>query len=573
MVNNPATGDSYVPTTSAPVYLPRTGNHVYNGTAWVNEGLLLESEQRINLHTYSEDFTQWSLGRSTVSANAATSPDGNTTATKVIANTVSGAHYIRKLGSFASQVVTHSAFVKAGEYSGAFITVGDTVAGAVTFDLVTQAISNLTSGFTASISDVGDGWFRISLTGSATSTNWLGLIGIGTTSSGSNSFTGDGTSGIYIWGAQLEAGSTPSSYIPNAGATAGVTRAAETLTVAAADMPWPTVVVTGSTIASGDAASDDTNSTGNWFKRISGGTDPQATTAVEITSQSAVKNTGTYALKFDFDGSATVSGFVDLNDFSPVAGTTYKLKFSAKVEGTPDLRISVDDSNAMNFNADVRVLSTTSTSGWTDYETVIVASSMRYFMVRSKRIGATTTVYLDGMTLEPVDPLSVSIQMDGRMTYADTDSFTEVTDFRWQADSNNSIQGYLSTYGTATGQPTWLSKAAGVHDYSLGSTTYYSPGINVPFNSSSRHGSTFINGAVDGTALTANTTPTALPDLSAADFNIAPTFMGNLGKLRVWADDLTDTGIAEATLPSTEPSLSLTFDGSETSFTVLDWSE
>jgi hypothetical protein len=49
--------------------------------------------------------------------------------------------------------------------------------------------------------------------------------------------------------------------------------------------------------------------------------------------------------------------------------------------------------------------------------------------------------------------------------------------------------------------------------------------------------------------------------------------MGTIGEFRIWSDDLGDVGITEATLPSTEPSLSLTFDGSENSFIVLDWSE
>ena len=74
----------------------------------------------------------------------------------------------------------------------------------------------------------------------------------------------------------------------------------------------------------------------------------------------------------------------------------------------------------------------------------------------------------------------------------------------------------------------------------------YTPDINVPFNIASRHGSTFINGAVDGTALTANTTPTALPDLSSTDMQIGSTFMGTIKLFRVWADDLTDEGIEEA---------------------------
>ena len=52
MVNNSAqsTGfETYVPTTSSAVYAPRVGHHVYNGSAWVNEGILHESEARTNL--------------------------------------------------------------------------------------------------------------------------------------------------------------------------------------------------------------------------------------------------------------------------------------------------------------------------------------------------------------------------------------------------------------------------------------------------------------------------------------------------------------------------------------------
>jgi hypothetical protein len=53
-----------------------------------------------------------------------------------------------------------------------------------------------------------------------------------------------------------------------------------------------------------------------------------------------------------------------------------------------------------------------------------------------------------------------------------------------------------------------------------GANTDYSPDTNVPFNLAARHGSTFINGAHEGTLLTANTTPTILPDLSATDLEL-----------------------------------------------------
>jgi len=52
--------------------------------------------------------------------------------------------------------------------------------------------------------------------------------------------------------------------------------------------------------------------------------------------------------------------------------------------------------------------------------------------------------------------------------------------------------------------------------------------------------------AVDGTALTEDTTPVALPDLSSTDLEIGYDFMGTIKTLRIWADDIGDTGIAEA---------------------------
>ena len=92
-----------------------------------------------------------------------------------------------------------------------------------------------------------------------------------------------------------------------------------------------------------------------------------------------------------------------------------------------------------------------------------------------------------------------------------------------------------------------------VEDFSAGPDGSYSPGVLVPFNISSRHGSTFVNGAVDGVALDGkgweygDTTPTALPDLSNTDLQIAQDFMGTIGQLRQFAGDVGDAGLEEAT--------------------------
>jgi hypothetical protein len=79
--------------------------------------------------------------------------------------------------------------------------------------------------------------------------------------------------------------------------------------------------------------------------------------------------------------------------------------------------------------------------------------------------------------------------------------------------------------------------------------------------------------AQDGTALTANTTPTSLPDLSATNLTLGFDYNGTIRTFRIWAQDIGDAGLVEATEPSLVPSLSLTFDGTENSFIVEDWVE
>jgi hypothetical protein len=178
----------------------------------------------------------------------------------------------------------------------------------------------------------------------------------------------------------------------------------------------------------------------------------------------------------------------------------------------------------------------------------------------------------DNISVREINPLAVSIQMDGRVTYADTDATQEVVFVRWLALANVRILHRLNTGSTRTGQVQFLQDNANLDTVSSDTDTY-SPDILVPFNIAGRHGSTFVNGAVDGTALTADTTPVALPDLSTTDLNLGSTYNGTIRTFRMWGQDITDAGLVEATEPSLVPSLSLTFDGTENSFIVEDWSE
>ena len=147
----------------------------------------------------------------------------------------------------------------------------------------------------------------------------------------------------------------------------------------------------------------------------------------------------------------------------------------------------------------------------------------------------------------PYDSTNMSIQMSGKMTYADTGLSQEVQPYRWELTGSNFIYASISTSSSRVGQVEFRQRqSTSGQDQVSSIINAYSPNTNVPFNIASRHGSTFINGAHEGTLLTANTTPTILPDLSATDLELGSTFMGTIGQFRMWDEDLGDTGITEA---------------------------
>jgi len=237
--------------------------------------------------------------------------------------------------------------------------------------------------------------------------------------------------------------------------------------------------------------------------------------------------------------------------------------YELSVEGVSDsTQVRVGNSVA---NAAVGAITVGSDTGTLLFRPQVAPT---YLTLLPQTDGVTSQV--DNVSVREINPLSVSIQMDGRMTYADTDAGDEVIFSRWQQSATNLIAHKLSTSGTRTGNPLIVQEADGVADSVLFGGLFDS-GVLLPYNIASRHGSTFVNGAVDGTALTENDTPVALPDLSATDLDLGYDYMGTINQFRVWSQDLGDTGIVDATEPSLEPSLSLTFDSTDSSFIVRDF--
>jgi hypothetical protein len=194
------TGDiatPYIPTSTAAVSVGPTANTArldYLGSTCPR--LLLEP-QRTNLVTYSERFTSWLDAGGTVTSNTAISPDGY-----LNADTLTGARY---QSGFASNQYTVSCFAKKVDGDGMFVLRLDApTLFSAQFNLNTGTIVSTSAGYTSTITNFGNGWYRCTLTTpvSTTIANFVLVSATGATAS------------TYIWGAQCEAGAYATSYIP-----------------------------------------------------------------------------------------------------------------------------------------------------------------------------------------------------------------------------------------------------------------------------------------------------------------------------------------------------------------------
>jgi hypothetical protein len=147
----------------------------------------------------------------------------------------------------------------------------------------------------------------------------------------------------------------------------------------------------------------------------------------------------------------------------------------------------------------------------------------------------------------PANTTAMSISMKGLMTYADNDVQNEVLYVNWTSDANNFITHKLRTVSARTGNPYFDQETAGTSATVQAATDYYSPGVNIAFNYAAAHTSGRVNAALDGTALTANETPTALADLSSAAMFLGLTFNGFISEFRMWGTDIGDSGLEEVT--------------------------
>jgi len=204
---------------------------------------LLVEPQRTNLLQRSEEFDNayWTKNNATVTANDAVAPDGYANADKLVENTNNTYHGLRATITSSINPFSFSVFAKsfsgnrylqlrmANDISGSISALFDLDIGTIIVDTTLYG-----GGYSVSPSKIislGNGWYKCTVSGNKTDNvgNNNIEINLSSTISGTevDPYTGDGTSGLFIWGAQLEEGSNATSYIPTT--SAAVTRNADVI--------------------------------------------------------------------------------------------------------------------------------------------------------------------------------------------------------------------------------------------------------------------------------------------------------------------------------------------------------
>lgn len=197
-------------------------------------------ESRTNQLLQSQFASGWTGSDASLSASAVAAPDGTVSGGLITEDGVSTYHYVKQTGSrVASTTYTFSVYAKRNgrdvylELNDAAVTNGANE----TFNLTTcapGASGTFGSGWSvvgASATLAANGYCRVSVTiAGGAGTNLGALVGLVSNSAvAAAPYQGNGSSGAYAWGADVEAGGFPTPYIPTTAASA--TRASDIATL------------------------------------------------------------------------------------------------------------------------------------------------------------------------------------------------------------------------------------------------------------------------------------------------------------------------------------------------------
>jgi hypothetical protein len=233
---DPYVGSYGAAPSAAAAYGPRLD---YDPSTLAAKGLLVE-EQRTNLQPLSDAFDNaGTWGRISVnppSANIILSPSGTITGDIFTEDSTTNFHGLQSNLTLTAAAHTYSVYVKqAFGTRNVQLREGVNTGAYATFNVTNGTVIGSSAGGVGTITPAGNGWYRcvMTFTAVAGSNSFQIMLSTGT---GFISYAGDGTSGVAVWGAQVEAKAFATSYIPTAAAS--VTRNADLAFVATSQFPY-----------------------------------------------------------------------------------------------------------------------------------------------------------------------------------------------------------------------------------------------------------------------------------------------------------------------------------------------
>lgn len=224
-------------------YLQQAGaaepRFTFDPVTYQPKGILTEpATTNLCLRSEALNQSEWAAFRVSVNVNPVLAPDGTQTADQIVENTDTNTHTLQQdIPVSGDTTYTRSYFVK-GDGSGRQVIIelnsssNWVNSGSMRIDPDTGNIESVSAGLEGyGVEDVGRGWFRIWITGTTISTPPANLpFNLQLHDGTSKTYTGDGVSGAYFWGAQFEARGYPTGYVYTTSTTA--TRDDDSLNIA-----------------------------------------------------------------------------------------------------------------------------------------------------------------------------------------------------------------------------------------------------------------------------------------------------------------------------------------------------